>query len=198
MPTAATASRRRRLELLRPSGWFVPDHDMDGAHLSSGLTVTVDVTGWPVDVSVPEAMTGLRTPEELRDAVLGAVEDAMANRRVAGFEQQPLSLERRERVEDYMSGRERIEGFRVTRFEPIEAPRHIVQGSAPAQDEVLERRFVGRSAHGEVEVVLSLPVGLEDVRVDPDFVIATDAMTLRYALREAFRAADELCERSGY
>ena len=61
MPTAATASRRRRLELLRPSGWFVPDHDMDGAHLSSGLTVTVDVTAPDSVVAAASADTATRS-----------------------------------------------------------------------------------------------------------------------------------------
>lgn len=176
---------------MRPDHWFTSTEDSDGRDEASGLAVTVDVTGWPVDVTVPQPVPPqLRSPDGLVSALRTAIASAALEHRATVGARRVLTPERRELVEDLMSGRRQVEPHRMPPLVPVTVPDHPVDGRVAAQDQRDLRTWRGRSRAGEVEVALSLRTGLDRLEVDPAFLASTDAATLRHALREAFADAD--------
>lgn len=176
---------------MRPEHWFDSTEDSEGRDEASGLAATVDVTGWPVDVTLPQPVPPqLRSPEGLASALRTAIASAALAHRATVGARRVLTPERRELVEDLMSGRRRIEPHRMPPLVPVTVPDHPVDGRVATQDQRDLRTWRGRSRDGEVVVALSLRTGLDHLEPDPSFLSATDAATLRHALREAFADAD--------
>ena len=191
MPAHGTEERVRRMADMRPDHWFSSTDDAVGRDEASGLGVTVDVTGWPVDVTVPQPVPPeLRTPDGLVSALRTAIASAALQHRARVGTHRVLSPERQVLVEDLMAGRRRIDPYRMPPIRPVTLPEHPIDGHVAAPDERDQRTWRGSSHELEVQVAMSLRTGLDRCEVDPDFLVSTDAATLRHALREAFADAD--------
>ncbi|MCW2834406.1 MAG: hypothetical protein JWN68_2359 [Nocardioides sp.] len=195
MTSTATESRIQHLTGLRDSTWFTSRAECRGVDESTGVAVTADVTGWVLEIDVPEISPSLRTGEGLESALRAALSAAMDIHRLDNAAQRTLTDEERARAQDHLAGRAQVRAPRVPRPAPLTIPTSPVQAVRHHADERLSRRWQGRSRDGEIEVLMSLSAGLEEMRADPAFLTTTDAETLRYALREAFRDAETAYER---
>ncbi|MDP3893835.1 hypothetical protein [Nocardioides sp.] len=165
-----------------------------GSDPTGSLELEVDATAWVTDVRVTAVAEELRTPTGLTAALRSAISAAQLQhlaRTAAALPATPEELAR---------GRELEEGRRkLVAPPPYRHPRTSVDelraevgpgGIAPIRpDERLTRRSVGRSKEGEVTVVLGWVNGLQSVEVDAAWLRGASADMLRWALKEAFAAA---------
>jgi hypothetical protein len=167
--------------------------DARGGDAETGLAVTVDVTGWVVDVEVPERATALRTADGLEAALRRAIGSALLQHLLDNAEHKVLGHEERRRAADLLGGRATLTPRRVEPSPPVERPREPVSPPSYHSDERWRRRWTGTSRDGEVSVAMSAIAGLERLEADDEFLRTCSSQMLRHALREAFREADRAC-----
>lgn len=194
MTVGGVRERTAVLSPIRGKSWFVSTADARGLDEETGLAVTVDVTGWIIDVDVAEVPAALppelRGAEGLAAALRRAVGAAMFQHVLDNATQKVLTTEARQRAEDLLAGRATLTALRVEPSPPVVRPQEPVRPVAYHSDERWNRTWSGRSRDGEVLVVMSVIAGLERIEVDEEFIATTNAEMLRHALREAFHEAD--------
>ncbi|HEY1134162.1 MAG TPA: hypothetical protein VGE77_06260 [Nocardioides sp.] len=185
---------RNRLEQLRRRtrhGRYAEHETVEARHSSGALTLTVDCTGWVVDVAVvddfrqagtlPDLMVETYGVAELRRGLLAAAE--------RGFDEDEIAhgraiAERRVRVT--------VNRYPMPAPAPdyaaISAPR---SGGTSSHREAYEqpRPLRGTSRDGELTVHAAFPMGFSRLEVDDEWVARATGTDVRYALREAFAAA---------
>ncbi|WP_162599770.1 hypothetical protein [Nocardioides solisilvae] len=189
MPAVGMHARMDALRHLRGDSWFASTVDVEGADDETGLTLTVDATGWVVDVQVPEGGLGVSDAQGLELAVRRALDAAAAMHLLENSRLRTLSAMGRQRAADLLAGRTTLTPPRVEPSPPVEIPTHPVAPSGYATDERWGRRWTGVSRENEVRVTMSLLRGLEELAVDHAFLASADTTLLRHALREAFADA---------
>lgn len=190
MTAMATADRAAVLVPVRGRAWFRTSEDVRGEDEVTGLAVTADVTGWVVDVEVPQPHPELRSAAGVESAVRRAIAVALVHHLAANARDRVLTGDERYDAGEILAGRARLEAAPVEPSPPIEAAREPQTPPAVHVDERWGRRWTGRSDRDELQVTMSLLAGFESLTADEDFLQTASAELLRYALREAFHAAD--------
>lgn len=172
-----------------------------GSDPTGSLELEVDATGWVTDVRVTTVAEELRTPQGLVAALRSAVSAAQLQHLARTAAARPASAEELARGRELEEGRRRLVApppYRHPRTSVEELRSEVGPGGiAPIRpDERLSRRSVGRSKEGEVTVSLGWVEGLQSVEVDADWLRGTSAEMLRWALKEAFAAAQEEGDRA--
>ena len=177
---------------LRGASWFSDLAPTLGRDPESGLELEVDVTGWPTRVTRLDAVVdALRDEAGLLRAVRRAVGGAALAHLAAVAHGRGLPPDRVARGEELVAGRRRLTPPPTYRSPLLAPPRDPVHPRAWRADERWGRTATGRSREGEVVVVLGWVGGLRELHADEGFLRSTSPDLLRYALTEAFTAAQE-------
>lgn len=177
---------------LRSAAWFADLAPTVGRDPASGLELEVDVTGWPTRVTRLEVVTDeLRGAAGLLSALRRAIGGAALAHLAAVAAVDDPSREQLARGQDLLEGRRAVVARPAFRAAPVVRPDGPVDPRSTRVDERWGRTATGRSRQGEVEVDLGWVGGLRTLRADPGFLRSTAPDLLRYALTEAFTAAQE-------
>lgn len=193
MPPAAPLDQRLAAQRgLRSAAWFADLAPTTGRDPASGLELEVDVTGWPTRVTRLDTVSAeLRDATGLLSALRRAIVAAALGHLAAVAATGDPSREQLARGEDLVAGRRRLVPRPAFRAAPVVRPDGPVDPLSRRVDERWGRTSTGRSREGEVEVDLAWVGGLRALRADPQFLRTTTPDLLRYALTEAFTAAQE-------
>ena len=193
MSISATYDERAAMQRgLRGRQWFASETPTGGRDERTGLELEVDATGWPLRVTRLEVVTDeLRRAEGLLAAIRRATGAATLAHLAENAQLRTLSDAELARGQDLLQGRRRLVPPPAYRAAPVTRPREPVSPAGYTVDVRSERVSVGVSRDGEVQVEMGWVDGLRSLQADPDFLDRTPPDLLRYALTEAFTAAQE-------